>query len=188
MSSAPGYLTNHLLIAMPTLADPNFVQTVTFVCEHNAQGALGLVINRALEMRLDDVFEQLGLAAGTLEIGRQLVMHGGPVQTDRGFVLHRGLGEWASTLKVSERVHVTTSRDILDALSRGEGPAEAVIALGYAGWGAGQLERELAENAWLSVPVDDRILFETPVEERWYAAGRLLGVDLGTISPDAGHA
>jgi putative transcriptional regulator len=188
MSSDPGYLTNHLLIAMPALADPNFVHTVTFVCEHNAQGALGLVINRVLDMRLDDVFEQLGLPAGTLRIGQHPVLQGGPVQTDRGFVLHRGEGEWASTLKVSESIHVTTSRDILDALARGQGPGQAVIALGYAGWGAGQLERELVENAWLSVPADDRIVFDTPVEERWLAAGRLLGIDLATISPDAGHA
>ncbi|HSN71548.1 MAG TPA: YqgE/AlgH family protein [Steroidobacteraceae bacterium] len=188
MSETPAYLSNHLLIAMPALADPNFVQTVTFVCEHNAQGALGIVINRALDMRLDDVFEQLGLPTGAVGIGRHPVLQGGPVQTDRGFVLHRGEGDWASTLKVSERVHVTTSRDILDALARGDGPREAFIALGYAGWGAGQLEQELLENAWLSVPADERILFETPVEERWLAAGRLLGIDLATISPDAGHA
>jgi putative transcriptional regulator len=185
--SAPNYLTNHLLIAMPALSDPNFVQTVTFICEHNEQGALGIVINRALEMRLDDVFEQLGLPQGG-DIGHHAVLQGGPVQTDRGFVLHRGRGQWDSTLKVSDEIHVTTSRDILDALARGAGPAEAVVALGYAGWAAGQLEREMIDNAWLSVPADERILFETPLEDRWLAAGRLLGIDLATLSPDAGHA
>jgi putative transcriptional regulator len=186
--SESAFLTNHLLIAMPALADPNFVQTVTFVCEHTAQGALGIVINRVLEMRLDDVFAQLDLPTGTGAIGAHHVLQGGPVQTDRGFVLHRGDGEWASTLKVSEHVHVTTSRDILDALARGEGPPEAIVALGYAGWGAGQLEREMAENAWLSVPAEQRILFDTPIEDRWLAAGKLLGIDLATMSGEAGHA
>jgi len=185
--SQPTGLTNHLLIAMPSLSDPNFVHTVTFVCEHNEQGALGIIINRALDMRLDDVFEQLSLPRG-LEIGRHPVLQGGPVQTDRGFVLHRGNGQWESTLKVSDEVHLTTSRDILDALARGVGPPEAVVALGYAGWAAGQLEREMIDNAWLSVPADERILFATPIEDRWLAAGRLLGIDLATLSPDAGHA
>jgi putative transcriptional regulator len=182
------YLTNQFLIAMPAMDDPNFAQTVTLVCEHSERGALGIVINRPLEMSLGDVFTQLGLDASQSRLTAQHVMHGGPVQTDRGFVLHTPGPVWESTLAVSERLHLTTSRDILDALAAGEGPASAVIALGYAGWDAGQLEAEMARNAWLTVDANDRLLFATPVEERWQAAARLLGIDLISLSSDAGHA
>lgn len=184
---APDFLTNQFLIAMPALADPNFSQTVTLVCEHSAQGALGIIINRPLDMQLAEVFEQLKLPTGTA-IGHRPVLQGGPVQTDRGFVIHRAGRDWDSTLRVSEQIYVTTSRDVLDAMARGEGPGEAIVALGYAGWDAGQLEDELAHNAWLSAPVDERILFAMPFEQRWHAAGRLLGIDLSTISNEAGHA
>ncbi len=184
---APDFLTNQFLIAMPALADPNFSQTVTLVCEHSAQGALGIIINRPLDMQLAEVFEQLKLPTGTA-IGHRPVLQGGPVQTDRGFVIHRAGRDWDSTLHVSEQIHVTTSRDVLDAMARGEGPGEAIVALGYAGWDAGQLEDELAQNAWLSAPVDEHILFAMPFEQRWHAAGRLLGIDLSTISTEAGHA
>jgi putative transcriptional regulator len=172
---AATYLTNQFLIAMPGMEDPNFAQTVTLVCEHSDRGALGIVINRPLEMSLGDVFSQL-------------VLHGGPVQTDRGFVLHSPGPSWESTLPVSEKLHLTTSRDILDALAGGRGPERAVIALGYAGWDAGQLEDEMARNAWLTAPVDENILFDVPAEERWHAACRLLGIDLLHLSSDAGHA
>jgi putative transcriptional regulator len=182
------YLTNQFLIAMPAMDDPNFSQSVTLVCEHNDQGALGIVINKALPMNLAEVFDQLGLDSEQSRVARQPVLRGGPVQTDRGFVLHTPQGRWESSLPFSERVHLTTSRDILDALARGAGPENAVIALGYAGWDAGQLEGEMAQNAWLTVPADERLLFDTPLDERWQAACRLLGVDLLHLSSDAGHA
>jgi putative transcriptional regulator len=185
---ATSFLTNQFLIAMPGMADPNFAQTVTLVCEHNAQGALGIVINRPLEMTLGEVFAQLGLDAAQSRVAGDAVLHGGPVQTDRGFVLHSPGVPWDSTLPVSDRLHLTTSRDVLDALARGEGPAEVVVALGYAGWEAGQLEAEVAQNAWLTVPADTRLVFETPLEDRWHESCRLLGVDLLHLSSDAGHA
>jgi putative transcriptional regulator len=182
------YLNNQFLIAMPAMDDPNFAQTVTLICEHSERGALGIVINRTLPMTLGEVFAQLGLDATHSRVNDQPVLHGGPVQTERGFVLHSPTGKWESSLPFSERMHLTTSRDILDALAAGEGPASAVIALGYAGWDAGQLEEEMARNAWLTVPADERLVFATPVDQRWQAAARLLGVDLFTLSSDAGHA
>lgn len=182
------YLTNQFLIAMPGMDDPNFAQTVTLVCEHSDRGALGIVINKTLPMTLGEVFEQLGLDGSRSKVAAQPVLRGGPVQTERGFVLHSPGGQWESSLPFSERMHLTTSRDILDALAAGEGPESAVIALGYAGWDAGQLEEEMARNAWLTVDADERLLFATPVEQRWHAAARLLGVDLLTLSSDAGHA
>lgn len=185
---ADTYLTNQFLIAMPGLSDPNFAQTVTLVCEHNAQGALGIVINRPCPMTLGEVFDQLGLDATRSTVNSDAVLQGGPVQTDRGFVLHSPGQPWESTLPVSDRLHLTTSRDVLDALARGEGPKSVVVALGYAGWDAGQLEAEVSQNAWLTVPMDERLLFETPIEDRWQAAGRLLGVNLLHLSSDAGHA
>jgi putative transcriptional regulator len=195
--SATKYLTNQLLVAMPAMADPNFAQAVTLVCEHSERGALGLILNRPLQMKLHDVFEQLGLDMADLRIGQQSVLRGGPVQTDRGFVVHRPGGRpagaeerggWDSTLQVSSGIQVTTSRDVLAAMARGEGPPDAFIALGYAGWDAGQLEQEILGNAWLSVPADERLIFEVPYEERWSAAGKLLGIDLTRISSVAGHA
>lgn len=180
--------TNQFLVAMPGMTDPNFSQTVTLVCEHGAQGALGIVINRPLGMTLGEVFDQLGLDATRSRVAADAVLQGGPVQTDRGFVLHTPGPGWDSTLAVSDGLHLTTSRDILDALARGDGPSAAVFALGYAGWDAGQLEDEVAQNAWLTVPADARLVFETPVAERWQAAGRLLGVNLLHLSSDAGHA
>jgi putative transcriptional regulator len=139
-------------------------------------------------MTLGDVFAQLGLDATQSRVAAEPVLQGGPVQTDRGFVLHSPGPLWDSTLPVSDRLHLTTSRDILDALARGDGPAAAVIALGYAGWDAGQLEAEVAQNAWLTVPADERLLFETALGERWEAACGLLGVNLLHLSSDAGHA
>jgi putative transcriptional regulator len=186
--STPDFLTNQFLIAMPAMTDANFAQTVTFIWEHNEDGALGIVINRPLQMRLADVFEQLKMPANTSPLGHQPVMQGGPVQTDRGFVVHYAGGKWEHTRQVSSRIQVTTSPDILNAMAQGTGPETALVALGYAGWSAGQLENELIQNAWLTVPCDERILFDTPYDQRWHAAGRLLGIDLATISPHVGHA
>lgn len=182
-------LTNQFLIAMPTIGDSNFSQTVTWIWEHDSTGACGIIINRPLQMRLADVFDQLQMPTPTGALSHQPVLQGGPVQTDRGFVVHHvNDGHWEHTRQVSSRIQITTSPDILAAMARGEGPATALVALGYAGWGAGQLESELAQNAWLTAPCDERLLFETPFEERWRAAGRLLGIDLATISPQVGHA
>lgn len=187
--SEAAYLSNQLLVAMPTLEDPNFAQSVTLVCDHNAQGALGLIVNKPLSMRMGEVFDQLDikqLIEGS--ISRRQVLRGGPMQTDRGFVVHRVCGDWDSTLRLSDTLHVTTSRDILAAIARGDGPTDAVVALGYAGWEGGQLESEIRANAWLCVPADPDIIFDVPFETRWRAAGQLLGVDLDRISPLSGNA
>ena len=186
------YLTNQLLIAMPALVDPNFAQTVTLICEHSDKGALGIVINRPMSMALGEVFEQLAMTPADPRLLDQPVLRGGPVQQDRGFVLHppatSGVEPWDSTLRVSPTLQVTTSRDILGSMARGDGPEQAVVALGYAGWEAGQLEEEIRSNAWLNVPADDSIIFTAPFEARWEAAVRLLGIDLGRLSSQAGHA
>ncbi len=186
--SDSGYLTNQLLIAMPAMGDPNFAQSVALICDHSARGALGLILNKPLQMRMGEIFEQLEIMITSGPLTERKVLRGGPMQTDRGFVVHRAGGEWDSTLKVSESIHVTTSRDILAAIALGEGPGEAVVALGYAGWDGGQLEDEIRANAWLNAPVDSGIIFELPFESRWEAAGRLLGVDLGRISAISGNA
>jgi putative transcriptional regulator len=180
--------TNHLLLAMPALADPNFSQAVTLICEHTDKGALGIVLNKPLPMRLADVLTQMQLEPASEHIAAQPVLRGGPVHTDRGFVLHRPGGEWDHTHKVSDSIQVTTSRDILTAMARGEAPGDAFIALGYAGWDGGQLEREMKDNAWLSMPVDASVVFDLPFEERWLAAWRLLGIDVDNLSRVPGHA
>jgi putative transcriptional regulator len=182
------YLTNQLLIAMPAMGDANFAQTVALVCDHSARGALGLILNKPLEMRMSEIFEQLEIELPSGPLSERQVLRGGPMQTDRGFVVHRAGGKWDSTLEVSDTIHVTTSRDILAAMARGEGPQEAVVALGYAGWDEGQLEDEIRANAWLSAPVDCGIIFDLPFESRWQAAGRLLGVELSRISAISGNA
>ena len=182
------FLTNQFLIAMPTMEDPNFRESVTFICEHNAQGALGIIINRPMNVVLDDVLKQLSLKASDPDTGLLPVYLGGPVQTERGFVIHEPHGAWEATLKVSETVGVTTSRDVLAAVAEGGGPGRCFVALGYAGWTAGQLEEEMKSNSWLTTPADSRIIFDTPAELRWQAAAQLLGVDLSLLSGDAGHA
>ena len=186
--SESGYLTNQLLIAMPSMGDPNFTQTVALVCDHGPRGALALIVNKPLPMRMGEIFEQLEIQIDAGPLTERKVLRGGPMQTDRGFVVHPAGGQWDSTLQVSERIHVTTSRDILAAMARGAGPHEAVVALGYAGWDGGQLEDEIRANAWLNAPVDRGIIFDLPYEARWEAAGRLLGVDLSRISSSSGHA
>jgi putative transcriptional regulator len=181
-------LTNHLLIAMPTLADPNFSQTITVICEHTDKGALGIVVNKPLPMRLSDVLLQMNIEPGSESIAAKPVLRGGPVNTDRGFVLHRPGGKWDHSHRVSDTVQVTTSRDVLAAMARGEGPEDAFIALGYAGWEPGQLEHEIKENSWLSMPIDARVVFDLPYEDRWSAAWRFLGIDKNMMSRVSGHA
>lgn len=182
------YLSNQLLIAMPSMTDGNFSQAVALICEHSEKGALGIVLNKPLGMKLGDVLTQMKLEASSILVGEQAVLRGGPVHADRGFVLHRPGGDWDSTHRVSDNVQVTTSRDVLAAIARGDGPQDAFIALGYAGWEAGQLEREILDNVWLSVPMSERIVFELPFEQRWAAAWQLLGVDSSRVSLVAGHA
>ncbi len=185
-------LTNHFLIAMPHMADPYFAKSLTYVCEHNDQGALGIVVNRPIDMTLEALFERLSLSLKNSTIADVPVYFGGPVQTDRGFVLHRPAGEWQSTLKVTAgkggAIGLTTSKDILEAVGRGEGPSKILVSLGYAGWTAGQIEHELTQNAWLTVEAKDAILFDIPAEERLPAAMKLLGVDYALLADQAGHA
>ena len=181
-------LTGHFLIAMPNLADPNFFHTVTFLCEHNPAGAMGLVVNRPTDIMLADLAEQIGVEITEPDVANTPVYQGGPVQTERGFVLHTPFGEWDNSLEVTPEVTLTLSQDILEAIGAGVGPEKYIIALGYAGWGEGQLEEELAANAWLNGPADASIIFDTPAESRWTAAASHLGVDLGTLSSDVGHA
>lgn len=185
-----GYLTGHLLIAMPTMLDPNFQRSVTYICEHSESGALGIVINQPLDMDLGQIFEQLSLggSATNPELARLPVLRGGPVQLERGFVLHDSGGEFDSTIAVADEIRVTTSQDILGAMAAGRGPQRALVALGYSGWAAGQLEDEIGENAWLSVPASSEIIFDTPFADRWRCAAALLGVDPAALSPEAGHA
>jgi putative transcriptional regulator len=181
-------LTNNLLIAMPTLADPNFSRTVTLLCEHSDEGAMGIMINRPTNLVLRDILVQLDIDAGASPHADAPVYFGGPVQNSRGFVLHEPIGSWEATLAVTDTLGVSTSRDILEAIARNEGPDRYLVALGYAGWGAGQLERELSENSWLNVPAEREILFSMPVDQRWRAAAQLTGVDLANLSSEAGHA
>jgi len=182
------YLANHLLIAMPALTDPNFSRGVTLLCQHSDEGALGIVVNRLSDLSFGDVLGQLSIETALAELAIAPVYVGGPVQTDRGFVLHEPFGNWDSTFHLSPEVCVTTSRDVLEAIAQGRGPKRAMLALGYAGWGAGQLESELKDNAWLSVPASPEILFETPLSSRWEAAARLAGVDVRLMTDYAGHA
>lgn len=181
-------LTDHFLIAMPALADPNFAQTVAYICEHHSDGALGIVVNRPSELTLAELFTHMGLGEVNQTIGKRPVYVGGPVQPKNGFVLHSPEGDWDSSLAVSDEITITTSRDILEALAHDEGPRRYLVALGYAGWGTGQLEYEMSQNAWLSSPADPAIIFDREGHERWHAAAQLLGVDLSLLSSDSGHA
>jgi putative transcriptional regulator len=182
-------LTNHFLIAMPGLADPNFHQTVTLICQHDENGALGIVINRPTDLAIRDVLEQMGIPAGGARCAGEPVFGGGPVQVERGFILHDvSGGGWDATLSVGEGLGLTSSRDILEAMADNRGPGHYLVALGYAGWAAGQLEHEISNNAWLNGPADPDIIFRVPVEARWRRAAELLGVDLRLLSSEAGHA
>ena len=181
-------LTDHFLIAMPNMADPHFSRTLTYICEHNDQGALGVVINRPIDMTLGALFERLSLTLSSEDLSTISVYFGGPVQTDRGFVLHQPIGEWQSTLSVQNRVGLTTSKDILESLGHGTGPQKLLVTLGYSGWAPGQLENEISQNAWLTVAARDAVIFDLPVEQRLPAAMGLLGIDFANLSEDAGHA
>jgi putative transcriptional regulator len=185
-------LANHFLIAMPAMVDPNFSRTLTFICEHNADGAIGIIVNRPIDMKLAGLFDRVSVPfeddQAEVRFGGLPVYFGGPVQTDRGFVLHRPAGQWQSSLNVSDSIALTSSRDILLSMGSTGEPAEVLVSLGYAGWTAGQLEWELSQNAWLTVEADVGIIFAVPAEERLPAAMQLLGVDFANLSEVAGHA
>ena len=181
-------LQDHFLIAMPSMADPNFTETVTYVCKHDTEGAFGLVINRPSDLMLGEMLGQLAMELVDRSLLERPVMHGGPVEPERGFVLHRSERSFEATLAAGATIKVTSSPDILAAIASGAGPEPTFIALGYAGWGRGQLEAEFGSNTWLTVPADPAIIFETPFEQRWTAALGLPGVDIRRITQYAGHA
>ena len=173
---------------MPGMADPNFTTTVTLICEHNDDGALGIVINRPTTLKLGGLFEQLSVEYADPDVADDPVLSGGPVGIERGFVLHGPERSYESTLEVSSEIRLTLSRDIIDAMAAGEGPEHALVALGYAGWDAGQLEEEMLANSWLNAPATPEIVFETPFADRWNSAARTLGIDIASLPTDAGHA
>ena len=173
---------------MPGMQDPTFSTTVTLICEHNDEGALGIVINRPLTLKLGGLFEQLDLTDADPAKIDDPVLLGGPVGPERGFVLHDGNRDFENSIAVSGEINLTLSRDILDAMAAGEGPNRSLVALGYAGWEPGQLENEMLANSWLSVPATTDIVFDTPFSDRWTQAAQTIGIDISKIAPDAGHA
>ena len=188
MTTSDLNLSNHFLIAMPSMLDPIFGGTVVYLCEHNQHGALGMVINKPTDITMNDLFDRLDLK---LEIDpniRNPVMFGGPVQDDRGFVLHSPLGPFSSMLRVTDEIAFTTSRDVLEAVASGHGPQRLLVSIGYAGWSAGQLEDEIGRNGWLTVAADPAVIFDLPINERYHAALKLLGVDPAMLFLGAGHA
>lgn len=182
-------LTNQLLIAMPSLDGSFFGRSVTFICEHDDQGAMGLVINKSSEISVSRLLNEIDIETNDdSELSSQNVLTGGPVQTDRGFVLHTGGKIWSSSIALPGDINVTTSKDILQSLSTDQAPDQFLLTLGYAGWTAGQLEDEMANNAWLTIEADHDILFNTPVEKRWEKAIQKLGIDISQLSAISGHA
>ncbi len=170
------------------MQDPNFSTTVTLICEHNDDGALGIVINRPLNLQMSGLFEQLSVENPDPDAAKSPVLAGGPVGTEHGFVLHDKGQSYDNTLSVSEDIRLTLSRDVIDALASGEGPSKSLVAIGYAGWEPGQLEGEMLANSWLNVPATPELVFDTPFDKRWNSAAKSLGIDIASISPDAGHA
>ncbi|KTC99599.1 YqgE/AlgH family protein [Legionella erythra] len=181
-------LANHILVAMPSLTDPNFQRTVVYVCEHHVQGTVGLIINRPMQYPLSLVFEQMQIEPARKERSMQPLLYGGPVQPERGFVIHRPIGGWRSSLSLRDDVTVTTSSDIIRAIAAETGPKDALITLGYTGWGENQLEQEVMNNVWLVCPYKSELLYDVPFSERWEYAGLLIGVKMSQLSSSAGHA
>jgi len=185
-------LADHFLIAMPSMLDPIFGGTVVYLCEHNDEGALGVIINKATDMTLDLLLDRIDLSmeieAGRVPVDKKPVMFGGPVQVERGFVLHSPHGPYSSMMKVNEDVALTTSKDVLEAVAVGTGPQRLLVSLGCSGWSAGQLEEEIVRNGWLTVRADPAIIFDLPIEERFAAAMKLLGIDPMMLAGEAGHA
>jgi putative transcriptional regulator len=186
-------LTNQFLIAMPGMADDTFAGTVVYLCEHTEKGALGLVINKPIDIKLRNLFEKVELSLDRRDLAEQPVYFGGPVQTERGFVLHErlhddGSSPYTSTLAIPGGLEMTTSKDVLEAMSNGAGPRRVLVTLGYSGWGAGQLEEEIGRNGWLTVNATPEVIFDTPIEQRYDKALSLLGIDPRMLSQEAGHA
>lgn len=181
-------LARQFLIAMPAMLDPHFARGVTFVCQHDDDGAMGLMVNRPLELRVRDVLGQMGISTEREAFANAPVYFGGPVQTERGFVLHVPPGSYSSTLSITSEISLTTSKDVLEAVAEGGGPEKMLVTLGYSGWSAGQLESEIAQNAWLTVKARPEIIFDMPADEKYEAALKLLGVDTLQLSGQAGHA
>lgn len=181
-------LSNQFLIALPSLADPSFSRGVALVCQHNDNGAMGILVNRPSEYTLGEVFEQMGIKTSSPSLRDQLVYAGGPMHPERGFVIHNGEQTWDSSLTISDDLYLTTSRDVLEAMADGSGPSRVLVALGCVGWSEGQLEFELSENNWLTAPVDTRLIFEMPLEQRWQSAATSIGVDLFRMTDYSGHA
>lgn len=173
---------------MPGLADPRFSSTVTLVCEHNDAGALGIIINRPLTLKLSGLFEQLAVNDDEQRFGDSPLLAGGPVGKERGFVLHNDNLHYENTVSVSDDINLTLSRDVIDAMAAGQGPQKSLVAVGYAGWDAGQLESEMLANSWLNVPATPELVFDTPFDERWNLAALSIGIDISSLSMDAGHA
>lgn len=182
------FFANQMLVALPALRDPNFARTVALICQHDADGAMGVVINRPSEYTFGDLLDQMNILLRDERLRDHRVLAGGPVHPERGFVLHDGEGGWDSSLAISEGLHLTTSRDVLEAMAAGDGPEHATVALGCAGWGKGQLERELTQHSWLTVPSDAQLIFETPLDARWQAAAGRIGVDMMHIASHSGRA
>ncbi len=195
MSGTSINLTNQFLIAMPGMADDTFAGAVIYMCEHTDKGALGLVINKPIDIKLKNLFEKVELTLDREDLADEPVYFGGPVQTERGFVLHERLGgeageggHYNSSLQIPGGLEMTTSKDVLEALSSGAGPKKILVTLGYSGWSAGQLEEELGRNGWINVSAEPGIIFDTPVEQRYDKALSLLGIDPRMLSQEAGHA
>ncbi len=188
MTHVPDRLANQLLIALPSLADSNFARSVVLICQHDDEGAMGVLVNRASEYTLGEVLAQMDIPTSDEALRGRPVLSGGPVHPERGFVIHDDARGWDSNLAVGNGLYLTTSRDILEAMAAGDGPSNALVALGCAGWGAGQLELELAENSWLAAPADDNLLFHVPLAERWQAAAGRIGVDMFHLTDYSGHA
>lgn len=183
----PTYLNNQFIIAMPALTDPIFFHTVTYMCQHNEEGALGIVINRSANMKLGDIFKQMNITPVSEIVANVPVFTGGPVQQQRGFVLHTNNGSWDMTMEVSDSISLTTSRDVIEAIAAGEGPEQYLVALGYAGWSEGQLEKEMLDNTWLNTPFGKQVLFDTSINMRWSAAAEQIGININQLTAPAGH-
>lgn len=182
-------LQNYLLIASPSMEDPYFARTVTYICEHNEHGAMGLVINQPVGMKLKELVAQVDDKAEVIdEKAQDIILAGGPVSQDRGFILHTTQPGWTSSLTMTPEVMVTTSKDIISSLGNKDAPEKSLIMLGYAGWTAGQLEEEIQTSSWLMVEADTEILFDTPIHKKWETAVQRLGIDVWQLGPDIGHA
>ena len=189
MTFTDHYLRDHFLISMPHLHDRAFSQTVTYICDHSEYGAMGLVINKSTEISVNTLLNEVAIETeDNIILSDKSVLTGGPVQTDRGFVLHTGNQAWSSSIALPNDINITTSKDILESLTTDNAPNDYLLTLGYAGWSAGQLEGELAENAWLTIEADHELLFHTPIEKRWEMAIKKLGINISQLSSFTGHA